>query len=79
MKRIKTTVEQYVKEQGIAVTICEGIHVYGTTPQGNWFNLAEAGCDGYFCLTVRSKERNETVLRKSRLLLTTAIKQIKAN
>ena len=77
MKRIKMTVEQYVREQGISVTECDGIHTYGTTPKGNWFNLAEAGCDGYFCLTIRDKE--ETILRKSRLLLVTAVKQILAN
>ena len=71
------TVEQYVREKGITVTESESIHTYGTTPKGNWFNLAEAGCDGYFCLTIRNEK--ETVLRKSRLLLQTAVKQIQEN
>ena len=77
MKRVKMTVEQYIREQGISIIECAGIHTYGTTPKDNWFNLTEAGCDGYFCLTIRDKEK--TILCKSRLLLATAVKHILAN
>ena len=77
MKRISVTVEQFVRDQGLTVTNVDGIHTYGLTPNGARFRLSEAGCDGYFCLTIKKESGEE--IRKSRLLISTAIKQIKNN